>query len=270
MILLRHSLESLLIFSILFWLGSFIGSASGPNRTSLLFNVSLPEFRGTLGSLYSLTDHLGAALGVFVSTFFLQFLNYNTVFYLSLFFYFVASFCWFRSIQYISSDEKSIETILQTRFDEIKHILDYTLYSESEHRKARLILREEIESNELWKAWAYYVNIQQSFASRLFGGWRRAAYEKNEPKTFKEKKKNLDLFKDRLEDIYISCTDAIKCIEQWDSPQTCFYIDPPYINAVNGHYDGYSEEDYKELIEKLGRNDPCPCGSGKCFQEMLP
>src|SRR5580700_4869594 len=26
----------------------------------------------------------------------------------------------------------------------------------------------------------------------------------------------------------------------------------------------------KELIEKLGRNDLCPCGSGKSFQEMLP
>jgi uncharacterized protein YecA (UPF0149 family) len=26
----------------------------------------------------------------------------------------------------------------------------------------------------------------------------------------------------------------------------------------------------KELIEKLGRNDPCPCGSGKRFQNMLP
>ncbi|MEZ4670193.1 MAG: SEC-C metal-binding domain-containing protein [Anaerolineae bacterium] len=25
----------------------------------------------------------------------------------------------------------------------------------------------------------------------------------------------------------------------------------------------------KELIEKLGRNDLCPCGSGKRFQEML-
>jgi len=25
----------------------------------------------------------------------------------------------------------------------------------------------------------------------------------------------------------------------------------------------------KELIEKLGRNDPCPCGSGRRFQEML-
>jgi len=26
----------------------------------------------------------------------------------------------------------------------------------------------------------------------------------------------------------------------------------------------------KELIEKLGRNDPCPCGSAKSFQTLLP
>ncbi|MEJ0040247.1 MAG: SEC-C metal-binding domain-containing protein [Gammaproteobacteria bacterium] len=25
----------------------------------------------------------------------------------------------------------------------------------------------------------------------------------------------------------------------------------------------------KELLEKLGRNDPCPCGSGRRFQAML-
>jgi hypothetical protein len=25
----------------------------------------------------------------------------------------------------------------------------------------------------------------------------------------------------------------------------------------------------KYLVEKLGRNDPCPCGSGRRFQEML-
>jgi len=24
-----------------------------------------------------------------------------------------------------------------------------------------------------------------------------------------------------------------------------------------------------ELLEKLGRNDPCPCGSGKRFQALL-
>ena len=26
----------------------------------------------------------------------------------------------------------------------------------------------------------------------------------------------------------------------------------------------------KELVEKLGRNDPCPCGSGSSFQALLP
>lgn len=26
----------------------------------------------------------------------------------------------------------------------------------------------------------------------------------------------------------------------------------------------------KELIEKLGRSDLCPCGSGKTFQALLP
>ena len=28
--------------------------------------------------------------------------------------------------------------------------------------------------------------------------------------------------------------------------------------------------DDEGLVEKPGRNDPCPCGSGKSFQEMLP
>jgi len=26
----------------------------------------------------------------------------------------------------------------------------------------------------------------------------------------------------------------------------------------------------KELTEKLGRNDPCPCGSARSFQALLP
>jgi len=26
----------------------------------------------------------------------------------------------------------------------------------------------------------------------------------------------------------------------------------------------------KALVEKLGRNDPCPCGSGRRFQALLP
>jgi uncharacterized protein YecA (UPF0149 family) len=27
---------------------------------------------------------------------------------------------------------------------------------------------------------------------------------------------------------------------------------------------------HKELVEKLGCNDPCPCGTGRSFQALLP
>jgi hypothetical protein len=34
---------------------------------------------------------------------------------------------------------------------------------------------------------------------------------------------------------------------------------------------GRPEDDESvELVEKLGRNDPCPCGSGNRFQGLLP
>lgn len=33
---------------------------------------------------------------------------------------------------------------------------------------------------------------------------------------------------------------------------------------------GPDDDESVELVEKLGRNDPCPCGSGKRFQDLLP
>jgi len=38
---------------------------------------------------------------------------------------------------------------------------------------------------------------------------------------------------------------------QWDSENTFFYCDPPYVGADQGHYGGYSEEDLGRLCEAL-------------------
>jgi MFS family permease len=114
-LVLNSSIITILLFSILFWCGSFIGAASGPNRTALLFNISLPESRGTLGSLYSLTDHLGAAFGLFISTVFLQVFNFHLVFLTSLFFYLLAAISWYRSTYYLDSDQTKIHDIMTQR-----------------------------------------------------------------------------------------------------------------------------------------------------------
>ena len=43
---------------------------------------------------------------------------------------------------------------------------------------------------------------------------------------------------------------------------------PSETKVKRGHR--YLKGGEKELVEKLGRNDLCPCGSGRRFQEMLP
>lgn len=114
-ITLGSTFQSQVLFGLFFWLGSFVGAASGPNRTAILFNISLPETRGTIGAFYSLTDHLGAAFGLFLSTMFLQVLDYSFVFSGSLFFYVLAALSWYRSISHIKTDQKQIDTIMDER-----------------------------------------------------------------------------------------------------------------------------------------------------------
>ncbi|PYS14388.1 MAG: hypothetical protein DMG17_16830 [Acidobacteria bacterium] len=45
---------------------------------------------------------------------------------------------------------------------------------------------------------------------------------------------------------------------------------PEFILAFGGASCDSIVHGDKELLEKLGRNDLCPCGSGRRFQEMLP
>jgi hypothetical protein len=56
---------------------------------------------------------------------------------------------------------------------------------------------------------------------------------------------------ERLGATHVANEDALYFIERWDSPQTLFYIDPPYPMAEQGHYDGYRLEDFAALCELL-------------------
>lgn len=51
--------------------------------------------------------------------------------------------------------------------------------------------------------------------------------------------------------VSIECADALKYIRRWDSPQTLFYVDPPYPGSENGHYGGYTQQDFEALCDVL-------------------
>lgn len=136
---------------------------------------------------------------------------------------------------------------LRDKGPELVDKLQLTLYSEEEHKLSKEL---DIE-DELERARRYYVNSQQSFSNVVGRGWRRGVVTRNSAVTWMNKVAELPEYLDRMAGVHISNTDALKCIEQWDSPQTFFYVDPPYPGADQGYQHKYSLEEFTELCEVL-------------------
>jgi DNA adenine methylase len=138
---------------------------------------------------------------------------------------------------------------LRDNGEELIRRIQLTLYSEEEHKIA---LRDGLDHPcPLEAARRYYVNIQQSFSNRLNGGWKRSVFGCNHAAGWVNKLERLPEYLDRMVAVYIANTDALNCIQQWDSPQSFFYCDPPYPGADQGHYKGYTVEDFAQLVEVL-------------------
>lgn len=126
--------------------------------------------------------------------------------------------------------------------------IDYVLFSREEHREARLnalVTKDPIEA-----AAYYFILNHQSFARKHNSAWAIDKLGRNSPYTFENKKQNLRNFI-RIEYCYIECDDGMNVIKRWDSPQTCFYLDPPYINANQEYAIKYNVDEYIELIDLL-------------------
>lgn len=135
------------------------------------------------------------------------------------------------------------------RNQELKHWLEFTLYSRSEFNRAKEILKSK-KSSELERAWAYFVCLHMSFSGNG-RGFKVATFSQNHTITHKNKTDQIQGTINRLRKVCIENLSAIKIIKTWDSPQTCFYCDPPYPGADQGNYSGYTLDDYKELIKTL-------------------
>lgn len=141
--------------------------------------------------------------------------------------------------------------IARSNPEEFQRWIDFTPYSQAEHRRSIQILRSPDEFSELERAWAYYVNIQMSFANVLGAGWGTGVLGRNLAGTWQSKRERLPACFKRLEFVHVACEDALRFIERWDSPQTLFYCDPPYPGAHQGHYGGYTMEDWQNLCDAL-------------------
>ncbi len=124
-----------------------------------------------------------------------------------------------------------------------------TLYSRSEYNRAIELFKS---GSEVEKAWALWFKINAGFSGKLNGGFSVTKIPGSSPSIkFNNYKKNMFQISDGLQNVQIENKDAIECIDSYDRETSFFYIDPPYLEADQGHYKGYKPEDFKKLLNKL-------------------
>lgn len=135
-------------------------------------------------------------------------------------------------------------------FVSLKAKIDATLFSRATYSVAWTIYRMPHLFNKLQQAWAFYIATNMGFACNA-GSWGYDKYGKR-VKALRNKKIAFDAsIHKRLENSQIENNDACKVIVSRDAVDAFHYVDPPYINSDQGLYEGYTENDYRRLLETL-------------------
>lgn len=134
---------------------------------------------------------------------------------------------------------------------ELARWIELTPYSQEEFREARKIYNNPSEYSDLKVAWATYIQCNMSFSNKIEAGWSTGVVSENSAATWVIRAARLPECFERLKDVSIGCEDALSFIKRFDSPHSIIYADPPYPNADQGHYGGYTLDDYQALCDAL-------------------
>ncbi len=138
----------------------------------------------------------------------------------------------------------------RTDFENLKAKIEGTLLSRASYSVALAIYRMPHLFSKLAQAWAFYIGTNMGFSCQI-GSWGYDKYSKR-IKAFRNKKMIFDnQVVERLENAQIEHLDALKVIVNRDAQDVVFYLDPPYPNSNQGHYSGFSEEDFENLLKVL-------------------
>lgn len=137
-------------------------------------------------------------------------------------------------------------------FSALEAEISTSLHSRDLHRKASLIYNNPDMFDRIKRAWAVWILSTQSFAGILDGTWGFDLSKNTTTKKINTKRHGFTrTFAQRLQRCQLECADALYVIASRDTQESFFYCDPPYFNSDLGHYDGYTEKNYEDLLNLL-------------------
>jgi DNA adenine methylase len=138
-------------------------------------------------------------------------------------------------------------------FKQLQERIQATPFSRGLYKDALVMYQNPHLFSELEWAWAFWVLCNQGYAGKI-GSWGYGTIDNKREQSINRKRENfLEEFVDRLAVTQIECDDALKIISLRDRTETFFYVDPPYHNANMGHYGGYTEADFENLLQLLSK-----------------
>ncbi len=160
----------------------------------------------------------------------------------------------------------SFYKVLKYDFEELKSLVDETFHSRAQHKESDIIYKDGLEtiSDPLLVAWAVWVQTNMSFSATIGGGFGYDRKGKCSLKLFNKRDNFTEKYQMRMKNVTIECYDVLKVIKAYDSPDAFFYLDPPYVSANQGHYAGYTEIDFRNLL------DACANMQGKFLLSSYP
>ena len=151
-------------------------------------------------------------------------------------------------------------------FREFKWLASLTPYSREEYLASRALLRSgrafnnEVPRCDVGAAWRYFLLARQGVAGHPSrAGWSFSVLSSSRGmsrcvSSYLAAIELLPQVHERLRRMQIECGDWRKILSTYDTPDTFFYLDPPYVHESRGearYLHELTDDDHRELIERI-------------------
>ena len=143
------------------------------------------------------------------------------------------------------------------KFERLHRYLSLTPHSREEHRYAK---ENYLSGDEIERAALFWIATYQSLNGITGGTWSRSTWQSRRGMALKTSAwlgviEGLPAVAERLLQVTIECSDFQRVIEAFDTPETLFYLDPPYLPETRVARDTYehemSVEDHVRMLETV-------------------
>lgn len=142
-------------------------------------------------------------------------------------------------------------TVVRDRRDEFLRRLELLPYSRELYRRYTSEIEEGKIVDPVDRAVAFYYCMRSAFAGRWGAGWAFGKAHRRQPSAWANSAETINAIADRLRNVYVDCLDFRKCIRNWDSDETFFFLDPPYLDTAQARPTDFSEQDHRDLAAML-------------------